>query len=273
VNEPPRRRRADEDLGKSGGGGLPLFPLILVVIFAGLLLGGVLAHFLGGRSGASQKPAPAVAYTNAPLPPPTPQRKPSTPQPRASAAATTKPTPHASPAPTTRPSPKPARSAEPSPTPSAKTAAAKTAAPKSSVSAASRAVVYITPAPMARKSPAAAPATARPTAAPAAAATVAPNYVSASAGDAVGIVRSYLGAIARGDRATATSYLAHGLPSEGFMDPTSRILSIRPEKSGNQQYKVTADVQTSTGEYYITFRLEPGPGGLQITDHFAIKTQ
>ena len=273
MSEPPRRRRVDEDLGKSGGGGLPLFPLVLVVIFAGLLLGGVLAHFLGGRSGTSQKPAPAVAFTNAPLPPPTPQRPPSTPQPRASVAATAKPTPRASRAPTAQPSPTPARSAEPSPVPTAATAKPKTAAPKPSVSAVSRAVVYITPAPVARKSPAAAPPSARPTLAPAAAATVASNYASASAADAAGIVRSYLGAIARGDRATATSYLAHGLPSEGFMDPTSRILSIRPENSGNQQYKVTADVQTSTGEYFITFRLQPGPGGLQITDHFAIKTQ
>jgi hypothetical protein len=106
----------------------------------------------------------------------------------------------------------------------------------------------------------------------AAATTPAPNYVSAGADQAVWIVRSYLGAIARGDRATATTYLAHGLPSEGFMDSNSRILSLRPESAGGQ-YKVTADVQTSTGEYYITFTLAEGTGGLQITDHYAIKTQ
>jgi len=78
--------------------------------------------------------------------------------------------------------------------------------------------------------------------------------------------------LARGDRATATTYLAHGLPSENFVDSSSRILSIRPSAAGNQ-YKVTADVQTSTGEYYITFTLQQGSGGLQITDHYSIKPQ
>jgi hypothetical protein len=87
---------------------------------------------------------------------------------------------------------------------------------------------------------------------------------------AASIVRSYLGALARGDRATATSYLARGLPSEGFMDASSRILSIRNESSGSP-YKVSADVQTSSGEYYITFTLQQGAGGLQIIDHTAIK--
>jgi len=82
---------------------------------------------------------------------------------------------------------------------------------------------------------------------------------------------SRLGALARGDRATATTYLARGLPSEAFMDSSARILSVRPASAGGEQYKVTADVTTSSGEYYITFMLQPGTGGLQITDHYAIK--
>lgn len=106
----------------------------------------------------------------------------------------------------------------------------------------------------------------------ASATTPAPNYVSSGPDQAATIVRSYLGALARGDRATATSYLAHGLPSEGFMDANSRILSVRPESTASP-YKVSADVQTSTGEYYITFTLQEGTGGLQITDHYAIKPQ
>ena len=89
---------------------------------------------------------------------------------------------------------------------------------------------------------------------------------------AAGIVRSYLGALARGDRSTATSYLARGLPGEAFMNSSARVVSVRPSAAGSQ-YKVTADVQTSTGEYYITFTLEPGAGGLQIVDHYSIKTQ
>ncbi len=42
MREPRRRRQSDD-----GGGGIPLFPLVLVVILAGLLLGGVFAHFFG----------------------------------------------------------------------------------------------------------------------------------------------------------------------------------------------------------------------------------
>jgi len=38
-----------------------------------------------------------------------------------------------------------------------------------------------------------------------------------------------------------------------------------------QQYKVTADVQATSGEYYVTFTVEETPGGLQITDHYAIQ--
>jgi hypothetical protein len=87
------------------------------------------------------------------------------------------------------------------------------------------------------------------------------------------VVRSYLQALARGDRLTATSYLARGLPSETFMNPAAHIESIRSSALGPQQYRVTADVQTSTGEYYVTFTVEPGPSGLQITDHYAIKPQ
>lgn len=106
----------------------------------------------------------------------------------------------------------------------------------------------------------------------AAAATPAPNYVAAGSEQAEDIVRSYLGALARGDRATATSYLARGLPGEVFMDQSARILSVRTA-SGGAPYHVSADVQTATGQYYLDFTLEPGQGGLQITDHYAIKVR
>jgi hypothetical protein len=82
-----------------------------------------------------------------------------------------------------------------------------------------------------------------------------------------------LEALERGDRAAASSYLAAGTPNETFMTPDSRIESIRSSSVGPQQYRVTADVQTTTGEYYITFTVEQSPAGLAITDHFSIKTQ
>ncbi len=105
----------------------------------------------------------------------------------------------------------------------------------------------------------------------AAAVTPAPNYVAPGTNEAAGIVRSYLGALARGDRATATSYLASGLPGETFMSPESRVVSVHSVQTTRSQYRVTADVRASTGEYYVTFTLEPGSGGLQIVDHYSIR--
>lgn len=57
------------------------------------------------------------------------------------------------------------------------------------------------------------------------------------------------------------------------MDSSARILSITPEAPSGKQYHVAADVQTANGEYYITFTLQQTSGGLQITDHTAIKPQ
>jgi hypothetical protein len=85
-------------------------------------------------------------------------------------------------------------------------------------------------------------------------------------------VRSYLGALARGDRSTAGSYLAQGSPSEAFMAANATVESVRSEPSGGG-YKVMADVKTSAGEYFETFTVAPGPGGLQITEHYWIKPQ
>ncbi len=57
------------------------------------------------------------------------------------------------------------------------------------------------------------------------------------------------------------------------MNSGSRIESIRSANVGSQQYQVTADVQTTSGEYYVTFTVQQGPIGLQITDHYSIKPQ
>ncbi|MFZ0031835.1 MAG: hypothetical protein WAK84_08175, partial [Candidatus Cybelea sp.] len=95
-----------------------------------------------------------------------------------------------------------------------------------------------------------------------------------AAGDrAASLVRSYLGALASGDKTKAASYLARGTPTETFMTSDSHIESIRSANVGAQQYQVTADVQTTSGEYYVTFTVEQGPTGLLITDHYSIKPQ
>ncbi|MGB7014880.1 MAG: hypothetical protein WBD69_02915, partial [Candidatus Cybelea sp.] len=100
----------------------------------------------------------------------------------------------------------------------------------------------------------------------------APPAAATSEDRATSVVRSYLGALARGDRTTAGSYLAAGSPSETFMSQNASVESVRSEPSGGA-YRVTADVKTSGGEYFETFTVTPGPGGLQITEHYWIKPQ
>jgi hypothetical protein len=85
-------------------------------------------------------------------------------------------------------------------------------------------------------------------------------------------VREYLGALGRGDRASAQALLAKGSPGETFVDANAHVESVRSESTGSGTYKVYADVHSTAGEYYITFSLQPGAGGLQIFDHYAIKT-
>ncbi|MBV8531846.1 MAG: hypothetical protein JO104_11045, partial [Candidatus Eremiobacteraeota bacterium] len=111
-------------------------------------------------------------------------------------------------------------------------------------------------------------------AAPAPARTTAVRTVAAN-GDtqAAAVVRSYLEALARGDSAAAGAYLAHGTPNESFMKAGAHIESISSANVGPQQYRVGADVQTSVGEYYVTFTVERGPSGLQITDHYTTKPE
>jgi hypothetical protein len=127
------------------------------------------------------------------------------------------------------------------------------------------------PAPIATATRKAIVATARPIAV-ATPVPVAPPKAPA-ADPAASLVRSYLEALAHGDRATASTYLAGGSASETFMSGEAQIGSIRSTPQGNSNYLVTADVKSGGVEYYATFTVAPGPGGLQITDHYWIKPQ
>ena len=89
--------------------------------------------------------------------------------------------------------------------------------------------------------------------------------------DAAGVVRGYLSALARGDESSAASYLSAGLPSEKFMSPAAKVNSVTSTKNSDGSFKVSADIQTPTGEYFETFTVQTGANGLQITDHTAIK--
>ncbi len=86
-------------------------------------------------------------------------------------------------------------------------------------------------------------------------------------------MRSYLAAMTQGDREAASAYLASGAPNEAFLNASTAVESVRSEALGGSRYRVMADMRSSGTEYYETFTVEPGPGGLQITDHYWIKPQ
>ncbi|MFY9739723.1 MAG: hypothetical protein WAK11_11815 [Candidatus Cybelea sp.] len=213
----------------------------------------MLAHFFGGSS-APQRPAQTpLAEASVPPVTPLPSAAPiasATPSPLTTATPT--PPPTKSPAPTKKPA-KPTPSSTPSaaPVPSA----TPTRAPAPIATVARKAIV----------------ATARPIAVATSVAAAPPKAPNAD--PAASLVRSYLEALERGDRATASTYLAGGSASETFMNGEAQIESIRSTPQSNSNYLVTADVKSGGVEYYATFTVAPGPGGLQITDHYWIKPQ
>lgn len=77
----------------------------------------------------------------------------------------------------------------------------------------------------------------------------------------------------QGDKQAAGAYLAGGEPTEAFLNSSTTVGTIRSEALTSSRYRVTADMHSSGTEYYETFTVEPGPGGLQITDHYWIKPQ
>lgn len=257
-----RRRRSDE--GRESGG-LPLIPLVLVVVFAGLLLGALLAHFFGGGPG-KQSSGTTVAQSTPLLVTPVPTEQPvlnprSSPSPAVSPAHTASSTPSPTASPSTSPStsPQPSKSPKASPTPT--TRVALSPHPVSSVI-----VHQIAEAPPQPDRGATSKPTVQPTAPAATPAPAAPDGSERAAG----VVRSYLSALASGNRALATTYLSSGTPGEVFMDSTAHVVSLKSTASGTG-YHVAAEVQTAAGAYAVTFSVEPGTSGLQITDHYAIK--
>jgi hypothetical protein len=273
----PRRRRGDEE--RHEGGGLPVIPLVIIVVFAGLLLGGLLAHFFGSRgSGAQEAMSPSLV-----TPVPSPSAMPSlTPLPH---HRTPRPTPraHSSPTPlvslTPRPTAKPAPTPEATPTvtphavPTARLTPAHLA-PRSAVPAPATtlpAVVTASPAPPPRTLPPR-PLTVR-TQAPR---TQPPQRVQQARGmetnDPVAVVRAYLYALARGNTSQATSYLASGSPDEPFMRG-ARVADVESTSNGDGTYLVTADVRARGGSYRVTCTVAALPQGMVITDHFYVKPQ
>jgi hypothetical protein len=254
VSDYRRRRRIPEPEPR----GIPLLPLLLVVVFAGLLLGGLLAKFVGKpKVVVEASPMPLVTPVTTPSLAPTVAPSPSA-IPKAQSSATLSP----SPKPSTRPTANPTHAQTPAPKPTR-----------------SEAVVVITPPPRVSAAPVATDTLASQTVAETAPpveptpASVASDVAAADNDRASSVVRKYLEAVARGDQSTAAGYLTSGLPSETYMSPSAKIQNISSDKNSDGSYKVTADVTTPKGEYFETFRVENGPYGYQISDHYTIKVQ
>ncbi|MGD0967101.1 MAG: hypothetical protein ABR949_02340 [Candidatus Aquilonibacter sp.] len=255
MSDYPRRRRLDPEPPKRGG--IPIVPLMVLVILGGLLLGGLLTKFFG--TGGAQAPTPAPSFT--PLPGVS-----------ATFAPTFSPTPQQSISP--RPSHSPSHAPTATPMPSVTLLPSTTPAPTAKAAVAqptphkTPGIIILTPTP--------APA------APAATATAPPLVVTPTATPvlitganstehAAAIVRAYIASLARGDSATAAGYLANGLPTESFINPnvSVNVADLRASRNGDGTVAVATQIVTSKGTYLASFTLRMGAYGMQITDHSA----
>jgi hypothetical protein len=265
LSDYPRRRRLEPEPPKRGG--IPIIPLMVLVILGGLLLGGLLTKIFGA-GGTVQAPTARPSFTPLPestatfaaTPSPTPSRSAS---PSASASASASASPSAKPSPSVKPSP-----------------SAKVLATVHPTTRATPTIVILTPTPSAtrvaaRAAVATQPPTAPPTLAPTAVSLVTPTPVlitGANSGEhAAAIVRAYISALAHGDSATAAGYLASGLPTESFINPEVgvNVADLRTNRNDNGSYAVTAQIVTSKGTYIASFTLRMGTYGMQITEHSA----
>lgn len=263
MSDYPRRRRLDPEPPKRGG--IPIVPLMVLVILGGLLLGGLLTKFFG-TSGA-QAPTPAPSFT--PLP---------------GVSATFAPTFSPTPETTHTPRPKTSPSRAPTATPMSSVTLLPGTTPAPTPKAASRAVhptvhvtprstpaiIILTPTPAAAASMVAATATPPPLVV---APTATPVLITGtnSTEHAAAIVRAYIASLARGDSSTAAGYLASGLPTESFINPnvSVNVTDLRASRSGNGGFAVTTEIVTSKGTYLASFTLRMGAYGMQITEHSA----
>lgn len=246
---------------------MPIVPLVILVILAGLLLGGLLTKLFGNTGGAhAPSPAPsftplpqesgpaAAAPTDTPSPTPSPSPKhKASPVPAASHAASASPSQSPSVTPSATPTVKP--TAKPTPSPTPERTPQRTPPP----------VIILTPS----ATPTPRPVTAAPSPTPNATATPVLITGASTRQHAAAIVRAYINALADGEPATATGYLANGIPTESFLNPNVavRITNLGAEPNGDGSYEITAQIQTSKGNYLETFTVKPGPYGLQITSH------
>ena len=266
MSDYPRRRRLEPEPPKRGG--IPIIPLMILVVLCGLALGGLLTKFLG--TGGAQAPTPVPSFT--PLPEATAtftsaESLPPSPSPTPTSSHKAK-----SPPPIATPTTLPTQTLIPgtTPGPSSKPAATQKPKPKST-----QVVIVLTPTPAASTHAPSVPlpaATATPPAVAAAPTATAVLITGANSSEhAAAIVNAYIAALERGDSSTAAGYLASGLPSETFINPnvTVNVSDMRTSRNGDGSYSVTTQIVTSKGTYLASFTLRMGAYGMQITEHSA----
>jgi len=279
---PPRRSRRrpprDEDAS------LPIVPIIIGVLVLGFVIGAGLS--VAGRHGWRGTDVVALPATPLPtqatFPPATPQAETSsTPQPALSERPTAAPTHGPSPVPSASPAPSRAPQVRPSVTPPALAATVRPTprpAPPAAVAAAPSRPPQTPPSEpsVPPPAPSSAPRTAAPTVAPPTAAAPSSDEVDGEgARAAAGVVRAYLGAVARGDVDGAFARLANppqnGSVAElGIVDPSTRIEHVQAHGDADG-VTVNVDMQTAAGSYSAQYVVRRTPAGPLIVQHTIFK--
>jgi hypothetical protein len=121
---------------------------------------------------------------------------------------------------------------------------------------------------------AATPAPATTTAAPVAA-VPAPSATAQSSYDdhASAVVRRYVDALIAGDDKTALSALGGSgtLSEQAFIDPTSRIVSMKVTRIDASNASVGCEIASAKGHYYATYHVTAATSGPYISEHDFIK--
>ncbi len=260
---------------------MPLVPILIAVVVLGFVIGAGLSLVGKARpkntttvvASAPQTSEPTLApVTSAPTDPPAATDAPATaaalvtaaaPQPSPSATA---PKPRATHAPTRAPSSAAPVVAAPA-TPAPPTAAPASAPPTKHTAAPVAVLAQHTAAPVATRA-----------AATRAAATAAPEPVATDDADsefarlASAVVRQYLGAVGRGDTASARAAFgsngaSDALPETGVVDASTRIQHLEARSAGDN-VTVNVDMRTASGLYFGQYTVHrTDTGAALITTH------
>ena len=255
---PPRRSRPPTEPPSSSS--LPLIPILIAVVVIGFIIGAGLS--LAGKHGgpksvvASRTASPNDGLDSSPQP--TLRTAEPTLAPTLAPASASPATPRSSVTLAPAKTPVPATAAPQTPEP-ATPQPERTATPRASI--APKAVAAV---PQRRAAPAVATAT------PAPAATDETDSDFAKLASAV--VRQYLGAVARGDTATARAAFGDhppdgALAETGIVDASTQIKHLETHSAGDN-VTVDVDMRTSTGLYFGQYTIHrTETGAALITTH------